>query len=48
MYIYVILYQVSSNKELAREVEKSSVHDANVADANVQVKQNENLLKKET
>ncbi len=46
VYFYVIIHQVSSYKELAREVEKTSAHDANVADANVQPKQNRKLSKK--
>jgi hypothetical protein len=45
VYIYIMLYQVSSNKEPAMEVEDSSLHDANVAHANAQAKQKQKLAK---
>jgi len=48
LYTYVILYLVSSNKEPAREEEKSSVRDANVFVANVQPKLTREVGKKES
>ena len=46
LYIYVMLYQVSSDREPAGEVGKFSMRDANVADANVHPKYKRKLAQK--